>query len=148
METAREVTTVLKWAQDAGKSTGIVTTARVTHATPGALYAHTAERDWECDMKEKEPPNRLPSKHDIAWQLVNTAPGNKTNVVMGGGHNSFVPEEQHMEERPVGNNILLIFFQLCLLKMIDSRKLYSRLKGFHTQDVIKILIIGIRGPRR
>ena len=36
-----EVSTVIKWAQEAGKNTGIVTTARITHATPAALYAHT-----------------------------------------------------------------------------------------------------------
>ena len=29
--------------------TGFVTTARVTHATPAALYARTANRGWECD---------------------------------------------------------------------------------------------------
>ncbi len=33
---------------------GIVTTARVAHATPGALYAHTADRDWECDKEMGE----------------------------------------------------------------------------------------------
>ena len=32
-----------------GKATGIVTTARVTHATPGALYAHSPSRYWEND---------------------------------------------------------------------------------------------------
>ena len=26
-----------------------MTNTRVTHATPGALYAHTPERDWEGD---------------------------------------------------------------------------------------------------
>ena len=31
-------------------NTGLVTTARVTHATPAALYAKTANRDWECDL--------------------------------------------------------------------------------------------------
>ena len=31
--------------------TGLVTTARVTHATPAALYAKTAHRDWECDTQ-------------------------------------------------------------------------------------------------
>ena len=35
-----EVETILTWAQKAGKATGFVTTARVTHATPAALYAH------------------------------------------------------------------------------------------------------------
>ena len=31
-----------------------MTTARVAHATPGALYAHTADRDWECDKEMGE----------------------------------------------------------------------------------------------
>ena len=41
------VSTVLDWAQEARMATGLVTTARVTHATPAALYAKTAHRDWE-----------------------------------------------------------------------------------------------------
>ena len=39
-----QVDTVLDWAQEAGMATGLVTTARVTHATPAALYAKTAYR--------------------------------------------------------------------------------------------------------
>ena len=31
------------------KSVGIVTTTRITHATPASLYAHTASRDWEYE---------------------------------------------------------------------------------------------------
>ena len=34
-----------------GRSTGIISTARVTHATPAACYAHTADRDWESDKE-------------------------------------------------------------------------------------------------
>ena len=35
----------------------MVTTARVTHATPAACYAHSPERNWEhdADMKENHP---------------------------------------------------------------------------------------------
>jgi len=33
--------------KDAAKATGIVTTTRVTHATPAGTYAHVANRDWE-----------------------------------------------------------------------------------------------------
>ena len=29
--------------------TGFVTTTRMSHATPGALYAKTASRFWECE---------------------------------------------------------------------------------------------------
>ena len=30
-------------------STGIVTTTRVTHATPAVAYAYSADRTWEAD---------------------------------------------------------------------------------------------------
>ncbi|KAG7165233.1 Alkaline phosphatase, tissue-nonspecific isozyme-like 6, partial [Homarus americanus] len=42
---------ILKWAQDAGMDTGLVTTTQVTHATPAALYAKSADRYWQCDTK-------------------------------------------------------------------------------------------------
>ncbi|KAK5868231.1 hypothetical protein PBY51_009263 [Eleginops maclovinus] len=49
-----EVTSILKWAKDAGKSVGIVTTTRVQHATPATSYAHSASRKWysDADMPE------------------------------------------------------------------------------------------------
>ncbi|CAH8564929.1 unnamed protein product [Schistosoma intercalatum] len=37
----------LMYASKAGFSTGIVTTTRVTHATPAAAYANILHRDWE-----------------------------------------------------------------------------------------------------
>ena len=40
---------ILALAENAGMSTGIVTTTRVTHATPASAYAHSANRDWEAD---------------------------------------------------------------------------------------------------
>jgi len=91
---ARRVETILTWSQEAGKSTGVVTTARVTHATPGATYAHIASRGWECGIPKtgKRIINYNPAARDIAWQLINSAPGNKTNVVLGGGRAAFKPE--------------------------------------------------------
>ena len=50
-----------------GRSTGIVTTARITHATPGAGYAHSAHRDWEGDS---EMAGVTGGCKDIACQLV------------------------------------------------------------------------------
>ena len=51
-----------------GKSTGFVTTARGTHATPAAMYAHTVNRDWESDRDL--PWNSAQTCPDIAAQLV------------------------------------------------------------------------------
>jgi len=89
MLTAQEVKTVLEWAQDEGMKTGLVTTARVTHATPAALYAKTAHRDWECD--KKLPGDAPDGVHDITAQLVGSPRGQKISVVLGGGRGSFTP---------------------------------------------------------
>lgn len=61
-----------------GKSTGLVTNTRVTHATPAALYAHSASRYWEDDSKIPSSARNLCK--DIARQLVEDSPGNKINV--------------------------------------------------------------------
>lgn len=47
----KAVTTLWEMAATLGMSTGAVTTATITHATPGATYAHIANRDWESDAK-------------------------------------------------------------------------------------------------
>ncbi len=44
-----KVDSVLKAAVRAGLATGIVTTSRVTHASPAGAYAHVAYRYWEAD---------------------------------------------------------------------------------------------------
>lgn len=77
------LTSIMDWAQAENKRTGIVTTTRITHATPAATYANIYHRDWECDTKV--PDESKPHYIDIARQLVETAPGNKFNVIMGGG---------------------------------------------------------------
>lgn len=68
---------VLRWAQDADKSTGFVTTTRVTHATPAALYSHSASRKWEC---EATMPNNATKCRDIAKQLIEDLPGRNIQV--------------------------------------------------------------------
>ena len=50
----RKAVSILTLAEKAGMSTGIVTTTRVTHATPGCAYAHTSDRNWESDADIKE----------------------------------------------------------------------------------------------
>ena len=71
---------------------GFVTSSRVTHATPAALYANVHNRDWECDADEDD--NTPQGFHDIAWQLINQAPGNKTKVIMGGGRANLMPNDE------------------------------------------------------
>lgn len=77
------VSSIMEWSQMEGKRTGIVTTTRITHATPAATYAKSFDRGWECDSK-------IPAEYrsewkDIARQLIENEPGSKFNVIMGGG---------------------------------------------------------------
>ncbi|OWF42220.1 alkaline phosphatase-like [Mizuhopecten yessoensis] len=69
-----------------GRSTGVVTSARVTHATPASAYAHTPNRDWEGDVQTVGIPGDC---KDIAYQLIYD--NNNINVVLGGGRRSFLP---------------------------------------------------------
>lgn len=76
------VTTLLELAKAAGRGTGVVTTTRVTHATPAVTYAHICHRDGE---------------NTIAAQLVPGGAGyngtlaDGVDVVLGGGRRHFVP---------------------------------------------------------
>jgi alkaline phosphatase len=86
-------------ANTAGLATGVVSTARLTHATPGATYSHSADRDWESDAA-------LPAEAraagciDIARQMIETPFGSGPDVLLGGGRREFMPAEQHDPEYP------------------------------------------------
>ncbi|RWS22320.1 alkaline phosphatase-like protein, partial [Leptotrombidium deliense] len=88
---SNRVTSIIRWAQEAGKATGVVTTTRVTHATPAASYAHTANRKWEHNTNGTE-------CEDIATQLVFGETGKNINVVLGGGRREFLPQMPHEQE--------------------------------------------------
>ncbi|KYO24632.1 hypothetical protein Y1Q_0023293 [Alligator mississippiensis] len=84
-----EVTSILKWSKEAGKSVGIVTTTRVNHATPSAAYAHSANRDWYSD--NEMPPEAIQQGcKDIAQQLFENIPN--IEVIMGGGRKYMFPK--------------------------------------------------------
>jgi alkaline phosphatase len=77
-------------AKSAGLATGVVTTTRITHATPAATYAHSPERNWESDADMPAAAKAQGCK-DIAAQLLDYANGTGIDVVMGGGLNKFLP---------------------------------------------------------
>ena len=84
------VATYLEVAEALGMSTGIVSTARITHATPAATYAHTPNRDWESDA-ELTDEAKANGCRDIARQLVEFPYGNGLEVALGGGRSYFLP---------------------------------------------------------
>jgi alkaline phosphatase len=67
----KNLTTIVEMAEKAGLSTGLITTTRITHATPAAFYAHVDNRDNESE---------------IADQLLIS----KVDVILGGGLQYFI----------------------------------------------------------
>lgn len=94
---AAPMLSILELAESAGLATGIVTTTRITHATPGATYAHSAERNWENDT-ELGDTARTQGCADIARQLIENPYGNGPEVVFGGGRMHFMTVEQRDPE--------------------------------------------------
>ncbi len=76
---------------DAGKSVGVVSSARITHATGAAVYAKTVNRNWEGEAPE--------GCTDIAAQLVDQMEAGVIDIALGGGARAFAPEGANL---PVG----------------------------------------------
>jgi alkaline phosphatase len=93
----KPVTTLLELAKTAGRATGVVTTTRITHATPAATYAHLCHRDGE---------------NTIAAQLVpggtgfNRALLDGVDVVFGGGVRHFLPKESAGSSRTDSRDLI------------------------------------------
>jgi len=92
-------------AKRRGKSVGIVTTARVTHATPASLYAHAPERDWESDWYLPVDDWTLGCR-DIAWQLLNSGSGGSPDIVLGGGRAVFYGADHGGTRRTADDDLL------------------------------------------
>lgn len=70
-----DVETVLEFAEWNEMATGLVSTARITHATPAAFASHIGSRDEENQIAEQ-----MLLEHDI-------------EVMLGGGKRHFLPKE-------------------------------------------------------
>jgi len=97
-----ELVTALELSELAGRSTGVIATARITHATPAATYAKSADRNWE-DISDMPADAVDGGCVDIAKQLVyfeerledrfDGADVDGIEVVMGGGRRHFLPKD-------------------------------------------------------
>lgn len=76
----KSLITIAHSAKTAGKSVGVVSTTRLTHATPAAVYANSKDRDDE---------------NAIAEQLPKFAP----EVALGGGRRHFIPASRKGSKR-------------------------------------------------
>ena len=93
-----ELVTLLEEAEQRGYRTGVVSTARITHATPAAAYAHSPDRNWELPGGVPEADRALCP--DIARQLVEFPLGDGVDVVLGGGRAMFLAIDRPDPEDP------------------------------------------------
>ena len=93
------LSTLWEQAADAGMATGIVTTTRLTHATPASTLAHSPNRNWENDTQVPAEAKALGCT-DIARQIVENPHGNGPLVMLGGGRAHFMPSDQVDPEYP------------------------------------------------
>nr|XP_039255968.1 alkaline phosphatase-like isoform X1 [Styela clava] len=108
--TGQEVNSILIDAYNQGKSTGIVTTTHLVHATPAGAYAHTPERNWYSDAQLTQ--NAIDGGcTDIAKQFYENS--HQITVALGGGRKYFRPNNmpdvgypQHNGTRLDGRNFV------------------------------------------
>lgn len=101
----KQALTWLEVADAAGLATGIVSTARVTHATPAATYAHVPNRNWENDAA-LPPQAAAAGCRDIARQLIEaTQAGRGPSIVLGGGRKEFLTVAQADPQQPDKNGL-------------------------------------------
>ena len=86
--------TLLEQAKRNDMKVGVVSTARITHATPAATYAHINNRDNENAMALQSLPT------DPTY---NSALGDGIDVIFGGGRRHFVPKTVRDEESASGS---------------------------------------------
>ena len=86
------VATVLEGARALGYNTGLVTTTRITHATPASFAAHVRDRDNEAS---------------IAQQYLGEGPlGRQVDLLWGGGRGFFLPQSTSGSSRKDERNLI------------------------------------------
>jgi alkaline phosphatase len=101
---AAPMLTLWELAAASGMATGVVTTTKVTHATPAATFSHSADRNWENDTIMAKAPGTAACV-DIARQMVESPYGNGPDVMLGGGRGNFMPATRPDPEYPDRNGL-------------------------------------------
>ncbi|NNU16570.1 alkaline phosphatase [Parvularcula sp. ZS-1/3] len=86
----KNLPSILEVAQETGRSSGVISTARITHATPATLYASSPDRGWEA---AGDVPEGAQGCRDIARQLIDAAESYNLVVALGGGRTNFIPND-------------------------------------------------------
>lgn len=106
----QDVKTVLEQAKEIGKSTGLVATSEITHATPAAFGAH--------DISRK---NMDAIANDYYDELINGE--HKVDVLLGGGKTNFVREDRDLTKEFTKDGYSYVTNRDALLKDSNTKLL-------------------------
>jgi alkaline phosphatase len=110
----RQLTTILELARDAGKATGLITTTRLTHATPAGWIAKVEDREME---------------DEIAAQYFDFRP----HVLLGGGRSHFAATDRE-DGRDLEGDFRRAGYQVVRSAGELARATGPRLLGAFTDD--------------
>lgn len=91
------VASISEIMDEMGKAVGVVSTARITHATPASAYAKSVDRNFEDSV-----PEGCTQQVDIATQLIDAMQAGLIDIAMGGGRRHFLPTDVTDEEGSEG----------------------------------------------
>ena len=141
---------IAELAEEKGYFTGVISTARITHATPAGSYAHVPNRNWEDD-------STLPIEAaksgclDIARQLIEPKYGDGPEVILGGGRANFMGQKDTDPEYPFKggkrlNEINLI--EQWLAKDTNRRYVWNaeQFREIVQEDVPNLRLMGLFEP--
>uniref|UniRef100_A0A158PCA0 alkaline phosphatase n=1 Tax=Angiostrongylus cantonensis TaxID=6313 RepID=A0A158PCA0_ANGCA len=112
---------IVEGALQKGMGVGFVTTTRITHATPAALYAKGVDRNHEFDDATLKA--EVKCTHDIAKQLL-SYPASEFKVMMGGG-SGYLMDKSRNGSRSDGLNV-----DLKWQKLSDNRRVLRNMLEF------------------
>ncbi|SHK55304.1 alkaline phosphatase [Desulforamulus aeronauticus] len=116
----KAVKTLVEAAAEKGLATGIVTTTRLTHATPAAFVSHNTSRHNE---------------HEIAMDLANSG----VDFLAGGGYGYFVPKNYRLESNRNDDRNLLEIFHRKKYNVFITEKETGNFRKFHPKGLQKVM---------
>ncbi|RMX05979.1 alkaline phosphatase [Corticibacter populi] len=121
--------TLLELSIDKGRSTGVVSTTRLGHATPAATYAHVCNRNAYNTIAEQSVPG---------YPEFNSRLKGGLDVMLGGGWRNYLPKSVYASSRRTDERNLVEDLQKLGYTYVDSGTALNSLDVANTSKLLGI----------